>query len=759
MPSGITLEKLNIVISGNSKQATDSVYSLTKALADLKTIAAGVAREGGEAAKAIQSIGKSAGIISKGFDQAAASSRSAARDISGVTQAEKNLTSASKDTKSAAESVNKALGNTSGAKKSKSDIDKASKSVKEHTSLLKKLTSTSIGRIAMYRLIRSAIKEVTQAVSEGAEALLEWDRNYQQDVAGIKRIAASVDEMKSKWKETGGAVAAVGLTILQSLEPAISWLLNALTNIANVAQQIIRGLRGETKWYHMVYKEAKATTGQAKELQRVLFGFDELNVLPSKTGGSSGTTGGWSNAIEDIDEGILGVTSKIHDLVESIGGWKNVLIGGLGLLGLIKLLTKLLGGKNKALGDENRELQTDTANAYAFSSALSTAGAGAGAFASALGLIPLLDLGQQKGEILDYANLIQGLDLDITPSVDAASALQAGIQAAKYAQGGAALTPVQILSVMSSMGLGEQVTSLLTSIQTILSENPEKIPVTLFTDLLGAELADLLNALQGYIGNGLTVPVRTVYTNESNYSPTPYVAQDPVPETKKKTQYQAYRDLVNSGQIQLSSSAAISGYTAAQATGAKKKADSIASQLAMDTMTNTNPYWNMSATDLVNYAESTGLKLTAADKKALGYAIAGVGTAALGPIAASALGGLSGISVGLASLLESLGLIGAYAGGGTPDMGTLFYAGEKGPEIVSRMGNNQSGVMNIYQMQSAMEGANAGVINALYAVAGQMQRAIAEKSMDVILDGQSIAKNTTRYQNSAARMYGTPQTV
>lgn len=760
MSNGITLEKLNIIIKGSSEDAEKSINRLIDELTRLKIAAGNMATAGNTASQSIKNMGKTADQVASNMGGVAKSSGDAAKNIEGVADAEIKVTEEAKRTKDATSQVNKELGNTGKQAKSTSkDVDKASKSINNHTSSVKKLIS-SLGRIAFYRMIRSAIKEVTQAVAEGGQALVEWDREFTVGVLGVRRISASVDELKSKWKETGGAVAALGLTLLQSVQPAVSWILNAVTTVANYIQQIVRGLRGETKWYHAVYKEAAATTGQAKELQRVLFGFDELNVLPSKNGSGGGAIGGWGNQLEDIDENILSVTDRVRGIVDALGGWKNVLLGGLGLIALLKLLNKLLGGKNKNLGDENKELQADAANAYAFSSALQTAGSKVGAFSALLGAIPLLDLGQQKGEILDYQSLVQGLDLNLTPSVDLTSALKSGIEAAKYAQGGAALNPVQIISVMSAMGLDASINSTLNAIQNLLMQNPEQIPVTLFSDLLGQQLADLLNKLQAELNKQpLKIPVvQTSSGGATNtyaasntgsvYSPVKGKAYDvrwvdptPVVSTasnavKPKNVYNTKKsalELDPSFGYSTASSKFSSGLSTATSTTASSGLSSILSDIQKS----------------IFISSSAGAKKVQ-DNKALTKAL----ELEFPALSSEITGGLT-----LAALMAALGtmgiaLPGLFANGGTPDMGTLFYAGERGPEVVSRMGNNQSGVMNVMQMQAAMEWANRGVESAVYAMMNAVVNAIRNKDTNVYMDSEIISRKVTRAQNNTARRFG-----
>lgn len=95
-----------------------------------------------------------------------------------------------------------------------------------------------------------------------------------------------------------------------------------------------------------------------------------------------------------------------------------------------------------------------------------------------------------------------------------------------------------------------------------------------------------------------------------------------------------------------------------------------------------------------------------------------------------------------------------FASGGMPEMGSLFVAGEAGAEIVSNLGNGRTGVTNVEQMEAAVANGNINVVNAVYAMANMIVRAIDDKDTDVTLDGESLADKMYRYNQNAQRRHG-----
>ena len=99
----------------------------------------------------------------------------------------------------------------------------------------------------------------------------------------------------------------------------------------------------------------------------------------------------------------------------------------------------------------------------------------------------------------------------------------------------------------------------------------------------------------------------------------------------------------------------------------------------------------------------------------------------------------------------------AYATGGFPDHGEMFIAREAGPELVGRIGSRTAVANNDQIVDGITYGvstANQPVINAIYAMAQQVVRAVESNGGDVYLDGSKVGAKVTQAQNRQNRMYG-----
>ena len=100
------------------------------------------------------------------------------------------------------------------------------------------------------------------------------------------------------------------------------------------------------------------------------------------------------------------------------------------------------------------------------------------------------------------------------------------------------------------------------------------------------------------------------------------------------------------------------------------------------------------------------------------------------------------------AIVNALGLEGwpslkFAANGGIFDMGSLVWAGERGPEIVANAGGGKTGVMNVQQMSEAVyEGVYSAVVAAMRASGGNS----GSQSVNVYLDGKQITSSVEQRQ-------------
>ena len=191
-------------------------------------------------------------------------------------------------------------------------------------------------RILGYRIIRSIIKEITQAFQEGVKNLYEWSRLTGGAMGSRnKTFAQSLDQIATSLLYFKNSIGAAVAPIINALAPAIDFLVDKIVTLINALNQLFAKLTGATSWTRAKkkateYGEAVSGAGQAaEEALRYLAPFDELNVLPDqKDHGSGGGGGGtdYSDMFEDMtefNEAIANFADMIREKINA-GDWQGL---------------------------------------------------------------------------------------------------------------------------------------------------------------------------------------------------------------------------------------------------------------------------------------------------------------------------------------------------------------------------------------------------------------------------------------------------
>lgn len=187
---------------------------------------------------------------------------------------------------------------------------------------------SSFKRILMYRLIRSAIKEIGQALNEGIKNLYGWST-----LVGGK-FATSMNQISTSLLYFKNSLAAAVAPIVNALAPAIDFLIDKIVALINIINQLFAKLTGASSWTAAKKKATEygdavsGAGGAAKEALKYLAPFDELNRLPdeNKGGGGGGSSEDYSGMFEEMtqfNEGISDFAENVRTAIEN-GNWSGL---------------------------------------------------------------------------------------------------------------------------------------------------------------------------------------------------------------------------------------------------------------------------------------------------------------------------------------------------------------------------------------------------------------------------------------------------
>lgn len=186
----------------------------------------------------------------------------------------------------------------------------------------------SIGRVAFYRVIRSAIKYVTDMLKEGTDNAYWFAREFGDATA---YIADAFDNLSSKQFKMSNQLGAAWATMIAAVEPILIRLINLVTKAADAVTQLFALLSGKGVYMKAVdYNKqwadaADKASGSAKEWKNQLLGFDEINRLeaPADTGRGSGANDytDYENMFEEMP--VSDFFKEIKDAFEN-GQWAEL---------------------------------------------------------------------------------------------------------------------------------------------------------------------------------------------------------------------------------------------------------------------------------------------------------------------------------------------------------------------------------------------------------------------------------------------------
>lgn len=200
----------------------------------------------------------------------------------------------------------------------------------------------SIGRIALYRAVRSAIKNISSAAREGIQNLVRYSAAMNStDAANANR---TMSEYASTLQQVKNSIGAAVMPVLTALLPLINTIASAFITAANAINMFFQALQGKgtftkAKKNSVDYaKSLNTASGAAKELQKTLLGFDEINRLNDKNSGGGGGASG-------VDYSDMFEEAQVSDKVKKIAEWTKKTIDK-----IKEFLTSAIGILTTALG-------------------------------------------------------------------------------------------------------------------------------------------------------------------------------------------------------------------------------------------------------------------------------------------------------------------------------------------------------------------------------------------------------------------------
>lgn len=208
----------------------------------------------------------------------------------------------------------------------------------------------SLGRIAMYRFLRTIIKNITQGFTEGLKNAYNWSQKFSRSLDGS--LAQSLDSLSTKSLTMKNQMGAAFGALLQAIMPIVLQIIGWITKLMQAISALFAAIGGGQ--YLIAKDVAKGwdeATGGAKEYQKTLLGFDEINRLNDEKGGGGGGVSGLEDMFEEgelpkwaqwIKEHLDAILKLAQAIGLAIAAWKIASLLG-DLVGVTLGFQQLLG--------------------------------------------------------------------------------------------------------------------------------------------------------------------------------------------------------------------------------------------------------------------------------------------------------------------------------------------------------------------------------------------------------------------------------
>lgn len=155
---------------------------------------------------------------------------------------------------------------------------------------------SAIGRIALYRGLRTIIKNISSGITEGMQNAYYW-----ATLTG-NQFASSMNTVATAAQYAKNSLGAMAAPIFNALAPIIDSLVDKFVALINVINQVFSILGGSGKWIKAIKYPTKYGTalddvgssaaGAKKQVDLFLASFDELHLTEKTNDSSSGSGSG-----------------------------------------------------------------------------------------------------------------------------------------------------------------------------------------------------------------------------------------------------------------------------------------------------------------------------------------------------------------------------------------------------------------------------------------------------------------------------------
>lgn len=182
----------------------------------------------------------------------------------------------------------------------------------------------SLGRIALYRAMRTVIKQITEGFTTGLSNCYQWA------LKTGNQFASSMNKISTATQYAQNSIGAMATPLINAVAPVIDALVDKFVSLINVINQVFAVLSGSGVWTKAIKQPkayADAVSGAASSAKKAasltVASFDELHLTDkssdTSSSGGSGSSVDYSTMFEEanVDSQIAQWTQKLKDAINN----------------------------------------------------------------------------------------------------------------------------------------------------------------------------------------------------------------------------------------------------------------------------------------------------------------------------------------------------------------------------------------------------------------------------------------------------------
>ena len=199
-----------------------------------------------------------------------------------------------------------------------------------------RLVFKAFKRVAFYRLVRTILSTLTNALKEGLQNIYQYSKE-----TGTS-FADTMDGLSTSMLQLKNSLGSMAAAFISAFSPMLEWLIDLAIDLSNTIGLAVAKMSGASEWTKAV-KVQNEYAAAVEKTKRSLTGFDEINVLNKQNENPDYSVMFETVSMSEIEDEAESARQSLHGILSVI----TAIASATSTIRFTKLLSdmKILDGK------------------------------------------------------------------------------------------------------------------------------------------------------------------------------------------------------------------------------------------------------------------------------------------------------------------------------------------------------------------------------------------------------------------------------